>query len=148
MSQQTPDPAVFRFLNEIGIFDQLARYRVERTLPHGLKISQFSVLNHFVRLGDGWTPSRLASAFQVTKGAMTNTLHRLGALEFVDIVPAEGDGRSKLVRITEAGRAAHRDCIAAMSPDLATLQNEFGSKNFNAAIPFLEQVRSYLDENR
>jgi DNA-binding MarR family transcriptional regulator len=35
--------------------------------------SQFKVLNHLVRLGDGTTPAKLAKAFQITKGAMTNT---------------------------------------------------------------------------
>ena len=148
MSEESLDPAIFRFLNEIGIIEQLARHRVECRLPHGLKISQFSVLNHFVRLGGEHTPSRLANAFQVTKGAMTNTVGRLHALGFVDVAPAKDDGRSKLVRITNAGRTVHGECIAAMAPDLVSLQQEFGARSFESAIPFLEQVRIFLDENR
>ena len=75
--EPTKDPISFRFFTEIGIIEQLARNRLERGLPDGLKISQFSVLNHLVRLGGEWSPARLARAFQVTKGAMTNTLQRL-----------------------------------------------------------------------
>ena len=148
MSNNTPDPAIFRFLNEIGIIEQLSRHRVESKLPHGLKISQFALLNHFVRLGGEWTPSRLANAFQVTKGAMTNTVGRLQKLGFVAVIPAKDDKRSKLVGITDAGRDAHLECIAAMAPDLAQLQQGFGADAFQAALPFLEQVRIYLDENR
>ena len=65
--------------NEIGIISQLSSNRLERVLPEGMSVAQFSVLNHLVRLGGSWAPSRLARAFQVTKGAMTNTLQRLEA---------------------------------------------------------------------
>jgi len=132
----------------VGIIEQLARNRVERNLPYGLKLSQFSVLNHFVRLGGQWAPARLARAFQVTEGAMTNTIQRLEALGFVEVVPDPRDGRGKLVAITEAGRAAHAHSLAALAPDLATIQSEFGTEAFETTIPFLERLRVYLDENR
>lgn len=148
MSREQPDPDIFRFFTEVGIIEQLARNRMERALPHGLKISQFSVLNHFVRLGEGSAPARLAKAFQVTKGAMTNTIQRLQALGFVEVAPDPEDGRGKQVRITKAGRAAHRESVAALGADLRALQATFGSAAFEAAIPFLEQVRVYLDEHR
>ena len=70
-------PVIFHVFNEIGIIEQLARNVFEQVLPDGLKVSQFSILNHFVRLGDDKNPVDLARAFQVTKGAMTNTLQRL-----------------------------------------------------------------------
>ena len=47
----TEDPLAFRLFTEIGIIEQLARNRLERGLPDGLKVSQFGVLNHLVRLG-------------------------------------------------------------------------------------------------
>ncbi len=147
-ARRRPDPVVFRFFNEVGIIEQLARNRLERRLPHGLRLAQFSVLNRFVRLGGEWAPARLARAFQVTKGAMTNTVQRLEALGFVEVVPDPDDGRAKLVRITAAGRAAHRDAIAALGPDLATIEASFGAGGFADALPFLEAVRAHLDANR
>ncbi|MFN3835991.1 MAG: MarR family winged helix-turn-helix transcriptional regulator, partial [Glycocaulis sp.] len=73
----------FRLLNEIGIIAQLSANRLERVLPHDLTVAQFSLLHHCVRLGDGWTPARLAAAFQVTRGTMTNTLQKLEAKGFI-----------------------------------------------------------------
>jgi lipopolysaccharide export system permease protein len=75
----TPDPALFALLNEIGIIEQLARNRFERAQPDGLRLPHFAVLNHLVRLGDGRTPGQIARAFQLTKATMTNTLQRLEA---------------------------------------------------------------------
>ena len=94
------DPPLFALLNEIGIIDQLAQNRIESLLPDGLKVSHFAVLNHLVRLGDNCTPVQLSRAFQVTKGAITNTLQRLEARHLVSVVPDPEDGRAKRVRLT------------------------------------------------
>ena len=45
------------------------------------------MLNHFARLGGVRSPAELAQAFQVSKGAMTNTLQRLEAGRLVKIIP-------------------------------------------------------------
>ena len=50
----------FEFFNEIGIIAQLSSNQMQRTMPHGLTQSQFSVLNWFVRVDDQATPGRLA----------------------------------------------------------------------------------------
>ena len=70
----------YGFFNEIGIIGQLSSNQMQRAMPHDLTQSQFSVLNWFVRVDTQATPGRLAKAFQVTKGAMTNTLHKLKAI--------------------------------------------------------------------
>ncbi len=75
--QSRDDPVVFRFVNEIGIIEQLARKRFERVLPRGLTLPRFGVRNHFTRLGHESSPRQLARAFQVTKGATTYTWKRL-----------------------------------------------------------------------
>ena len=41
----------FQMFNEIGIISQLSSNRLERVLPEGMSIAQFSLLNHLVRLG-------------------------------------------------------------------------------------------------
>lgn len=141
-------PVIFRVFNEIGIIEQLARNVFEKVLPDGLKVSQFSVLNHFVRLGDDKNPVDLARAFQVTKGAMTNTLQRLEVRGLVVITPDPTDGRAKRVRITEDGRRVRDQAIAALGPALSTLGTAFGDDEFRAALPFLERLRSHLDSAR
>ncbi len=143
-----PDPVLFAFFNEIGIINQLSRTLLEQVLPDGLKLSHFGVLNHFARQGGQQSPAHLARAFQVTKGAMTNTLQKLEARGLVEIVPDPWDGRGKLVAITEPGLAARNRAIAALAPGLAELQAAFDTEKFAAALPFLMDIRAYLDRRR
>lgn len=140
--------AAFRFLNEIGIIAQLSGNALERTLPNGMTIAQFSVLNHFVRLGGESTPLRLARAFQVTKGAMTNTLRHLEDKGFITVRPNEKDGRSKQVSITAAGKDAHARALKAVEPMLDELLGQFGANEMAEALPLLSRMRNWLDERR
>ncbi|MBI1340952.1 MarR family transcriptional regulator [bacterium] len=138
----------FNLLKEIGIISQLSSNRLERLLPHGLTVSQFSVLGNLVRVKNPNSPSALAAAFQVTKGAMTNTLQKLEAAGFVTIEPDPLDGRGKVVSITAAGRRAQDDGIAATGPGLAGLFGVISLEEVKMVTPVLERVRKYLDENR
>ncbi len=147
-SDPPEDPILFRVFNEIGIIEQLARTAFERVMPHGLRISQFAVLNHLVRLGDRRRPADLAEAFQVTRGAMTNTVGRLERLGFVDVQPDPDDGRAKVVYLTQAGRAAREDAIRALGPELQSLDRMIGTERFDAALPFLTDLRRVLDGAR
>lgn len=142
------DPVAFRVFNEIAIIDQLARTRVERVLPGGLTIAQFSVLNHFVRLGGERSPARLARAFQVTKQTMTSTLGRLERAGLVEVRADATDGRAKVVAITEAGRAARQACLAAMAPVLDRFARLIGADALAALAPELARIRQLLDAER
>ncbi len=144
----TGDPVSFIVMNEIGIIEQLGRSRFERVLPDSLKLPHFSVLNHLVRLGGEWSPLRLARAFQVTKGTMTNTLQRLEARGLIEIRADPSDGRGKLVSITAEGRRARDTAIATLDPLLADLRAVIPDRDFARALPFLRKLRSYLDRER
>ena len=148
MSDIHQDPPIFRFFTEIGIIEQLAHAKLERALPDGLKFSQFTVLNHLVRLPGQWGPARLASAFQVTKAAMTNTLQRLESRGLIKIEDDPSDGRGKLICLCQAGRDMREACIGNISPLLFEMEKEFGEQEFLIALPFLEKIRGYLDEHR
>ena len=148
MVDPSEDPLAFRLFTEIGIIEQLARNRLERGLPDRLKVSQFVVLNHLVRLGGEWSPARLASAFQVTKGAMPNTLQRLEIRALVRIVADPRDGRAKLVTITDAGRDMRASCVASVSPFLADLSQALSDQDLAKALPVLEKIKKILDAQR
>lgn len=148
MTAPPHDPPLFAFFNEVAIIEQLARNRFEQVMPHGLTLPQFSVLNHFVRLGGEQSPLALARAFQVSKGTMTNTIQRLEAKSFISVRPDPRDGRGKIVTITDAGRSARDEAIAALGPLLAILEKTFTAEAFAAAVPFLSQVRAWLDRER
>jgi DNA-binding MarR family transcriptional regulator len=142
------DPLAFRVFNEIGIIEQLSRNLFERVLPDGLTLPQFTVLNHFVRLGGERSPARLAKAFQVTKQTMTSTLARLERTGLVSIRPDDRDGRAKLVSITPKGRATRQACLEAFAPVLAQLDTILDTAALEELLPRLVQLRRMLDENR
>ena len=138
-----PDVQVFA---EIGAIDQLATNRIERVLPEGLTHAQFVVLNHLVLRGEAFTPVQLARAFQVTKGAMTNTVQRLDAAGFVTIQGDANDGRKKWVAISPAGVAIHDRCLAAVRPMIEGLRKVFSEHDFAKVLPFLQALRGWLGE--
>ncbi|MFU8818000.1 MAG: MarR family winged helix-turn-helix transcriptional regulator [Pseudomonadales bacterium] len=138
----------YRLFNEINIIAQLSSNEMARVLPHGLTLSQFSVLNWFARVDDEATPGRLAAAFQVTKGAMTNTLQKLQQKGFIEVTGDPTSGRRKLVRMTGSGRRARNAAIAATYPILEAFLAHFGDAATSAMLPQLEAIRSYLDQKR
>jgi DNA-binding MarR family transcriptional regulator len=144
-AQPRPDVELF---TEIGIIEQLSRTRIERALPPGLSSAQFGVLNHFARRGGPQGPAELAAAFQVTKGAMTNILKKLEQQRLVDIADDPEDGRRKIVTLTAAGSEAHRRALTALRPQLDALRGAFEADEFEAALPFLRALRTWLDEHR
>ncbi len=148
MPENNQDPLIFRFFTEVGVIEQLARAKLERALPEGMKISQFAVLNHLARLNGKWSPVRLANAFQVTKAAMTNTLQRLESRGLIKIEADPSDGRGKLVSLCREGRNMREKCIANVKPLLVELEKEIGEQKFGIALTLLVEIRSYLDEHR
>ncbi len=140
--------AQFTLFNEIGIINQLSTTRFERALPHGLTLAQFSLLYHFSRLGYDKSPARLAAAFQVTKGAMTNTIGKLEGKGFVSVHPDPDDGRAKRVMLTEAGRRAHSDALKASIPVFEDVSEALSPGEVQKLLPVLQKLRIWLDENR
>ena len=152
MSAHKPTPpdtdTLFVLFNEIGIVNQLATTRFERALPAGLTPSQFSVLNNFVRLGGTRSPKQLADAFQVTKGAMTNTLDKLEQKGAINIAPDPADGRSKVVTITSKGKQLREQAIRSSGPAFADVASFIEPEALDQIIPFLKRLRGFLDTHR
>lgn len=148
MARETgSDPTVFVFLNEIGIIDQLATNLMERHLPKGLTRAQFAVLNHFVQRSGAKTPFELARTFQVTKGAMTNTLKKLQAHGFISVRDDPDDGRRKLVTITATGRDTRNASLQMLTPLLGQFSDHFATAELEDTLPMLRDIRSYLGTN-
>lgn len=148
MSENSDQNLMFRFLNEIGIIAQLSGNALEKVMPDGMTMPQFTVLNHLTRLGGNRTPLQIANAMQVTKGAMTNTLGHLERAHLITVVPDAKDGRSKRVDITDSGRRAHAMTIAALGPEFAYLSDMFPDSRLKEALPLLEDLRKVLDARR
>lgn len=149
-SGPNPDFAgLFEVFTEIGIIEHLSRTAGERVMPRGLSMAGFAVLNHMVRLGEApRPPARIAAALQVTKGAMTGTLRRLEQEGLVIIAPDPGDGRAKLVSVTDRGRQARRSAIEALGPQFAFLLTRIDPAELTAMLPTLRRLRAILDQAR
>lgn len=133
---------------EIGAIGQLARNRIERALPAGMSQAQFDVLVRLATHGRPENPVALAEAFQLTKGAITNTLQRLEARGCIAVAGDETDGRRKRVTLTPAGQAALSEAILTTRPVMESLRARFADAEFETALPFLSDLRAWLSENR
>jgi DNA-binding MarR family transcriptional regulator len=151
LRQELPELALtiyFRLLNEIGIIAQLSRSLLEARLPSGFVLTQFSVLNHLVRVRDGQTPLELARAFQMPKTSMTHSLAVLERAGLIALHANPVDGRSKLVHITDAGRAFRQSTIDALAPDLGRIAAAIPPDQVAKMLPDLESLRQFLDAER
>ena len=146
-SSQPSEATLFTYFNEISIIAQLSNAQFERILPDGLNNSQFSVLNWFCRVDSQASPGRLATAFQVTPGAMTNTLKKLESKSLVKIVPNELCGRKKKVSMTSKGEKLQKQAVnaAALFQEMAK-NRPLG--NIEIQVAQLQKVREYSDQRR
>ncbi|MGC3939308.1 MarR family winged helix-turn-helix transcriptional regulator [Roseobacter sp. EG26] len=138
----------FEVFNEIGIIEQLSRTLLEARLPNGLIAPHFAVLNHLIRLGDGRALIDIARAFQVPKTTMTHTVKRLEVHGLVDVRRNPEDGRSKLVWLTNAGKALRSKAIDDLRPDFERLAAGFKVDRLKDVLPVLQDLRAFLDEDR
>lgn len=145
MSDASDSLAVSLF-SEILMVDQLARANVARVLPKGMELSHFSVLNHLAHAGVERSPAQLAKTFHLTRGAMTNTLHKLEWAGWVHIRPDWEDARRKMVAISPSGQAARDAALAAIAPVIADVVKKVGRDKARAVLPVLREMRLKLSE--
>lgn len=141
--EEHPEVQVF---DEISMIEHGVRTVIARRLPVGLSYPQFEVLNFLARRGEDQTPMQIATALQMTPGAITNTLQRLCATRLVSVEPCETDGRKKRVAMTAAGREAYGRAMAAIRPKMERLREAFTQKEFREALPFLRALRAWMTE--
>jgi DNA-binding MarR family transcriptional regulator len=133
--------------SEILTNDQLIRNQLSRVLPKGMEVSHFSVLNQLARAGTERSPGELAKSFHVTRGAMTNTLHKLEWAGYVHIRPDWDDARRKRVSISPAGRRARDAAVASIEPLISEVVTELGEPQVRAVLPVLRSLRARLEPN-
>lgn len=142
------DPITFTVLTEIRMIEQLVNARLQRALPSGLELSQFAVLNQLSSTGGEKSPAQLARAFQLTKGAMTNTVKRLEARGLIRIADDPGDGRRKLLAVTEAGRTLRDEAVAALAPVFTEIADGVGRDALRTMLPGLRVLRTHMTSER
>ena len=138
----------FALFNEIGIIGQLSRAVMEAELPDGLLSSHFGILNHLIRVKNGQTPLKLASAFQVPTTTMTHTLMGHEKHGLIAMRPNPKDGRSKCVWITEAGVSLQNDTIVKLGDQFQDLAEAFPTEKIGDLVPRLAEIRAFMDAAR
>ncbi len=141
---ESHDVLAVSLFGEILAVDQLARNRVAKVLPKGMELSHFTVLNHLAHAGGERTPAQLARSFNLTRGAMTNTLGKLEAAGWVHIRPDWDDARRKMVSVSPAGVAARDAGLAVISPLIQDVVKKVGAEKVKAALPVLREMRVSL----
>jgi DNA-binding MarR family transcriptional regulator len=94
------------------------------------------------------TPGRLARAFQVTGGAMTNTLKKLESKGLVKVEPDKNSRRRKRVTMTRKGNQVRDKAIKSVAPLLREFAERFPIEKLKRQTRQLAEVREYLDERR
>ena len=121
------------------------RNRLTRALPKGMEISHFSVLNNLAWHDGEKTPAQLAETFNVTRGAMTNTLNKLVWAGYVHIRPDWDDARRKMGAISPAGRNARDHAIRQISPLINDVADDLGEAQVRATLDTLRALRRQLE---
>ena len=147
MSKPFNDPLAVALFSEISAIDHLLKSRLTKMLPAGMEPSHFAILNHFSVIDGEKTPAQLAKSFNVTKGAITNTLNKLSKMGYVHVRPDWDDGRRKMVSISKAGKTARDEAVASIEPLIDSLMKILNPEKAKSTIPFLRDLRILLHSN-
>lgn len=140
------DSLATALFSEILAVEHLSRGLLKRSLPDGMELSHFVLLNHLAHAKSERTPAQLAQNFHLTRGAMTNTLSKLERVGHVHVSPDWNDARRKLVSISPAGRVARDQALSAILPHLSDLVVALGQDRVKSILPVLRELRARLGD--
>jgi len=131
--------------SEILTLDQLLRSKIAKGLPKGMELSHFVMLDYLSRQNRERSPAELARTFNLTKGALTNTLRKLEKYGYIHIRPDWDDARKKLVLISNAGDRARDESVLAITPVLESVMSKLDKNRLRDGLRFLRELREALD---
>ncbi|GLQ35563.1 MarR family transcriptional regulator [Amylibacter marinus] len=140
------DPIAIALFSEVLASEQLMRGRLSRSLPKGMELSHFIMLNYLSRQTKERTPAQLARVFHLTKGAMTNTLGKLESYGYIHIRPDWDDARRKLVAISNAGDRARDEAVLAITPIFEDVMGSLNPNTLREGLRFLREFRTALED--
>ena len=145
MSKPINEPIAVSLFSEISAIDHILKVKLSKSLPIGMELSQFAILNYISTLEHEKTPAQLARSFNLTKGAITNTLAKLSKMGYIHSRPDWDDARRKLISISPAGKSARDSAVTLIEPILADLMKVIGTEKTKSIIPFLRDLRILLN---
>ena len=145
MSKPINVPLAVSLFGEISAIDHLLKVKLSKSLPMGMEFSHFTILNYISTMETEKTPAQLARSFNLTKGAITNTLNKLSKMGYIHVRPDWDDGRSKLISISQTGKNARDSAVDSIEPILNELMKFMGTEKTKSIIPFLRDLRILLN---
>ena len=109
----------------------------------GLKTSQYSLLSHIAKLGP-LRPADLAASMTLEPSTLSRNLQPLVAQGWVAVGPG-ADGRSRLVALTDAGRAKRAEALVAWKQAQLALNARLGSERVAALHRTIDECMALLD---
>jgi DNA-binding MarR family transcriptional regulator len=95
---------------------------------------------------DGLRPTDLAAQNNMTKQAMNHLLAGLERNGYIERVPAETDGRSKVLRVTERGRDVERIMMKGAARMEAAWSAAVGQKRLDQVRKTLLDINAVIDD--
>lgn len=135
----------------LSIVSQLFTSRMNSLLaPHEMTFTQFSILNHLLRVADskGQRVSDIANAVEAQQPAVTKFVAKFQKLGWLESVENEGDRRSKKIRITDLGRSAVYEIQADIGKDLSEVFGSLDKSELAAFVISAKKLGTSLDRSR
>jgi DNA-binding MarR family transcriptional regulator len=110
--------------------------------PTGLKITQYSLLSHVVKLGP-LRAGELAAAMQLDASTLTRNLQPLLQQGLVQMHTGD-DARSRVVEATDAGRALRSEAQKAWKQAQAALNQRLGADRVAALHALIDECLPLL----
>jgi DNA-binding MarR family transcriptional regulator len=122
----------------------LGRHYDADVASSGLKNTQYSLLQHILKLGPV-RPGDLAQAMRLDASTLTRNLQPLIAQGWATLGPGD-DQRSRLVQITDAGRAKRDEGQRAWKKSQLALNARLGNERVIALHALLDECIGLLEE--
>ena len=152
MSTRTPTPAATDVaprgctnLKLRQITRRVSRHYDAVVAPSGLKTTQYSLLSHIVSMGPV-RPSDLAATMNLDNSTLTRNLQPLVTQGWVEM-GAGADARSRLVSITEAGRAKRAEAQRLWKQAQMALNQQLGIERVARLHALLDECLALMDSS-
>lgn len=124
---------------------QLCTRRYEEALSRlDLTPSQFDVLCTVAKLGKDAQPNRIAEELLVTRSNVTGLVQRLVRRQWLRRVRNPGDGRSRIVRLTESGRSLLERARPVARAFIDAQMAPFEPEELDATRAVMERMEDHL----
>ena len=80
----------------------------------------------------------------MSRPAFSHVLSRLEGAGWAAVAGDPADGRRKVLTLTSAGAAMHRQCLAATRAERTSLRRAVRPQDAEAALPFLRGLSDWL----